>query len=81
MTERALQKPFFFQLQEMINNLTLQNIVLLSGSDNPADALTKAKRAPTLSIDTLMRTGTLPRINPFTWLKNKKRSSSVSSGE
>ena len=80
MAERALQKPFF-QLQEMLNNLTIQNIVLLSGSDNPADALTKAKRAPTLSIDTLMRTGTLPRINPFTWLKNKKCGSSVSSGE
>ena len=79
MTERALQKPFF-QLQEMLNNNTIQNVVLLSGSDNPADALTKAKRASTLSIDTLMRTGTLPRISPFTWLKNKKRSSSLSSG-
>ena len=80
MTERALQKPFF-QLQEMINNLTLQNIVLLSGTDNPADALTKAKRASTLSIDTLMRAGTLPRINPVTWLKNVKCRPSVFSGE
>ena len=65
----------------MLNNLAIQNIVLLPGSDNPADALAKAKRAPALSIDTLMRAGALPRINPFTWLENKKCGSSVSSGE
>ena len=69
-TERIPQKPFS-QLQEMLSNKTIQNIVLLAGSGNPADALTQAKRASALTIDTLLRTGTLPRINPFTWLKNR----------
>ena len=80
MTERVRHKPFF-QLQEMINNKTMQNIVLLAGPHNPADALTTAKRASALPIDTLLRPGTLPRIHPFTRLQSKSGAINTMAGD
>ena len=71
MAGRIPPKPFF-RLREMLNSATIQNIALVAGSDNPADALT---------IGTLLSTGTSPRINPFTWLKNKSGGINTMAGD
>ena len=66
--ERNIMRTFAI-LQEKLADGVISNICLISGTDNPADPLTKGDRGVVGPLRSLLTHGTLPHINPFFWLK------------
>ena len=68
----------FAQIQKMLSDGKISNLCLLSGTDNPADPLTKGTKGVIGPLRSLLSIGALPHIGPFSWLKPKSAGRAMS---
>ena len=68
--DRLLIRPFL-QIQDLLQQRVISNIGLISGKDNPSDALTKGVGGVVGPLKSLMSVQSLPRIRQFEWLQIK----------